>query len=93
MWKSKFRCIDKSGGALQYRPKKCVNIIVSTACLHQIDMKRGLPIPAEDVVLGCDEVADAADIGNDYRGEEGAEDRQTRQRLIDNKFPDKSIIQ
>ena len=44
VWKSRFRCIDKSGGVLQYKPNKCVCIIVSTAVLHQLCVKNNASI-------------------------------------------------
>jgi len=36
LWKSVFRCIDKSGGILLYTPIKVCKIIIATAVLHNI---------------------------------------------------------
>ena len=85
VWKSRFRCIDKSGGVLQYKPNKCVCIIVSTAVLHQICVKNNLPLPQGDEMQGADDNANDAD-DNDYRGDEGITGRRVRQRLIETKF-------
>ena len=87
VWKSRFRCIDKSGGTLQYKPNKCVDIIASTAVLHQICMKYNIPFPTEDDM----QAANGNDLGgndaaNDYRGDQGIDGRRARQRLIESKF-------
>ncbi len=41
IWKSRFRCIDKSGGALQYSPQRCCKIITATA------VRNGVPLPPQ----------------------------------------------
>ena len=84
VWKSRFRCLDKSGGALQYKPNKSVNIIVATACLHQLCVKHNLPLPIEDDVRGDRVANDATDNG--YRGEQGVDGRRVGNRLIVKKF-------
>ena len=33
-WKGRFRCLDKSGGFLQYDPDKCCKIITVCGVLH-----------------------------------------------------------
>ena len=59
IWKSRFRCVHKSGGCMMFRPERCVVIIVATAILHNICIDRRLPAP---------EVDDAA---SDSDGDEG----------------------
>ncbi|KAG0712129.1 putative nuclease HARBI1 [Chionoecetes opilio] len=45
--KSRFRCLHKSGGALQYTPLKCCKIIVSCLLLHNRCVRRGIPEPQQ----------------------------------------------
>ena len=47
IWKSCFRCIDKSGGALQYSPQRCCKIITATAVLHNYAMRNSVPLPPQ----------------------------------------------
>lgn len=43
--KSRFRCLHKSGGSLQYIPQKCAKIIVACLLLHNYCVKRRIPNP------------------------------------------------
>ena len=36
LWKARFRCLDASGGALQFKPSRCCTIITATAVLHNV---------------------------------------------------------
>ena len=36
LWKARFRCLDVSGGTLQFNPDRCCTIITATAVLHNI---------------------------------------------------------
>jgi hypothetical protein len=47
IWKSRFRCIDKSGGAMQYWPQRCCKIITATAVLHNYAIRNGVPLPPQ----------------------------------------------
>ncbi|ROT83096.1 putative nuclease HARBI1, partial [Penaeus vannamei] len=57
--KSRFRCLHKSGGALQYTPEKCAKIVACCMLLHNICVKRGIPFqdilenddPPEEAVM------------------------------------------
>ena len=40
IWKSRFRCLHKSGGCMQFRPERCVVVVVATAILHNICIQR-----------------------------------------------------
>ncbi|XP_069094060.1 putative nuclease HARBI1 [Pleurodeles waltl] len=42
--KSCFRCIHKSGGALQYSPEATCKIVATCAMLHNIATTRGIPV-------------------------------------------------
>jgi len=46
LWKSVFRCIDKSGGVLLYSPLKVCKFIIATAVLH--NMRRKLKLPEDE---------------------------------------------
>lgn len=43
--KSRFRCIDLSGGVLQYSPGKACKIIACTFILHNICLAYRVPLP------------------------------------------------
>ncbi|KAK0149199.1 putative nuclease HARBI1 [Merluccius polli] len=43
--KSRFRCIDRSGGVLQYIPERACKIITCAFILHNICIMYRLPIP------------------------------------------------
>lgn len=49
LWKMRFRCLHKSGGYLMYSPPKSINIICATAILHNICMRKRLPLPDDDI--------------------------------------------
>uniref|UniRef100_UPI00398EF349 putative nuclease HARBI1 n=1 Tax=Pristiophorus japonicus TaxID=55135 RepID=UPI00398EF349 len=46
--KMRFRCLDKSGGALQYAPARVSRIVMVCCALHNIIQHRGLPRDDED---------------------------------------------
>lgn len=43
--KSRFRCLDRSGGVLMYSPEVVCKIILACCVLHNIAVKHGLHIP------------------------------------------------
>lgn len=47
--KSRFRCLHKSGGALQYLPVKCAKITIACLLLHNYCVQLRIPVPAEDI--------------------------------------------
>lgn len=47
--KSRFRCLDTSGGSLFYSPTKVCRVTVAVAVLHNMCIKNGVPIPADCV--------------------------------------------
>lgn len=49
--KFRFRCIHKSGGALQYEPHKCAKIAVTCMLLHNRCIQRRIPLLADQVDL------------------------------------------
>ncbi|CAL4091778.1 unnamed protein product [Meganyctiphanes norvegica] len=48
--KSRFRCLHKSGGSLQYNPDKSAHIVVACLILHNMCIKRRIPNPGEDEI-------------------------------------------
>ncbi|KAJ1161478.1 hypothetical protein NDU88_001963 [Pleurodeles waltl] len=46
--KSRFRCLHKSGGALQYSPETTCRIVATCAILHNIATTRGIPVEISD---------------------------------------------
>lgn len=57
--KSRFRCLDTSGGSLFYSPTKACRVTVAVAVLHNMCINNGVPIPADCV--------DARDRGRNGR--------------------------
>ena len=48
LWKARFRCLDVSGGALQFEPSRCCTIITATAVLHNMCIFDNTPLPGYD---------------------------------------------
>ena len=46
--KARFRCLQRTGGALIYSPDKCSQIIVACCILQNIAVRRRMPLPEED---------------------------------------------
>lgn len=76
--KSRFRCLHRSGGSLQYTPEKCAKIVISSMYLHNLCVKRGLPVP--------EEMVDEDDHPEEPHGGEHARGRgrAVRQEIINN---------
>ena len=50
--KSRFRCLDKTGGTLLYTPEKVCQIFVASSVLHNFCIDRNIPIaPIDQAVL------------------------------------------
>ena len=60
LWKTRFHCLDWSGGALQYQANHCCTIITATAVLHNMCIcdYTALPGNVDDLLLLTDVVAD-----------------------------------
>ena len=81
LWKSRFRCLHKSGGHLMYTPDKCSRIITATAVLHNICIARNVPYPEEELVVDY-----AGDDEQDANIDINAAGYQARLNLIENVF-------
>ncbi|CAL4082538.1 unnamed protein product [Meganyctiphanes norvegica] len=49
--KNRFRCLHMSGGELPYIPIKCARIIICCLFLHNLCIRRNIPIPEPDDLL------------------------------------------
>lgn len=81
--KSRFRCLHRSGGSLQYEPLKCGKIAVACMLLHNYCVKRRIPVQ--------DELEDIADDPDDPPQQDDHVDNvgqgyEVRQELIRNIF-------
>lgn len=48
--KSRFRCLDKSGGTLLYTAEKTCKVIVAAAVLHNMCIDRNVPVDIDQAV-------------------------------------------
>lgn len=83
--KSRFRCLHRSGGSLQYKPLKCAQIAVACMLLHNYCVQRRIPVQDDlhnvDDELDDDDppqqVAHAVNFGQGY---------EARQELVNRVF-------
>ncbi|XP_062591455.1 putative nuclease HARBI1 [Saccostrea cucullata] len=77
--KSRFRCLDNSAGALIYSPQKACDITVACVVLHNMCIRRRIPLP--DGVVPCDN----GRIRVNYRGRCN-DGTRVREQLIAGRF-------
>ncbi|XP_029444664.1 putative nuclease HARBI1 [Rhinatrema bivittatum] len=77
--KSRFRCLDQSGGALQYSPEKVACIAMACCMLHNIALRFGMEDDADDLPPDPP-IQQAAETDTTMRGSE------IRQKLIADYF-------
>ncbi|XP_069494216.1 putative nuclease HARBI1 [Ambystoma mexicanum] len=85
--KALFRCISRSGGALIYGPEKVGKIITACVMLHNMCIRRNIPL-LPDVELpppGEVEGEEGVEVGH-RPGRETCEGRAVRQMVIDQSF-------
>ncbi|XP_030842642.1 putative nuclease HARBI1 [Strongylocentrotus purpuratus] len=75
--KSRFRCIDVSGGGLQFSPERVCHIFVAVAVLHNICVTNNLPYD-EPIVPHLDD-----NNHDDVHAEIAGDGRRTRNNLIE----------
>ena len=63
--KSQARCLDRSGGSLQYAPPKCCKIISAVVVLHNMAIQSHLPLPADESIA-ADENSEQEMGNNDH---------------------------
>ena len=79
----RFRCLHKSAGYLSFRPRRCANVIIATARLHNKCIRRHIDLPMAN---GAD-LDNNDDEENDRDQQDGVtEGRIVRQRLISTVF-------
>ncbi|KAM4720846.1 putative nuclease HARBI1 [Rhinophrynus dorsalis] len=75
--KSRFRCLSRRGGSLQYSPLKVSQIFVACCVLHNMSLNHGVEFPTEDI----------EELSEGEAGEEGSEEAmQARQELVQKHF-------
>ena len=65
--KSRFRCIDKSGGPLRMSPSKCANIVNAVSILHNLAIQMRLP-SVDGAIEPGDDVSEVQDTTDDPVG-------------------------
>ena len=64
VWKSRFRCLDKTGGTLLYGAEKTCQLVVATAVLHNIAISRRLASVEDPAVLARSAAIQPASISH-----------------------------
>ena len=82
--KSRFRCLHKSGGALQYAPETACKIIATAAILHNIATRRGLQVAVEDTDSEEDDPGEPPQLRADRSNAE--EGRRRREHITQHYF-------
>ncbi|XP_069759287.1 putative nuclease HARBI1 [Narcine bancroftii] len=72
--KMRFRCLDRSGGTLQYSPERVSRFVVVCCMLHNLAIMRGQPLPNDQQQL--DNEDDFDDDEEDDKEQEGEEEEQ-----------------
>ena len=54
LWKSRFRCLDKSGGTLLYSAEKTCQLVTATAVLHNYCISRNITATLDESVVARD---------------------------------------
>lgn len=83
IWKSRFRCLHKSGGCMMFSPQRDVKVIAATAVLHNICVRNRIPIQVEDDQEDHDLDMPDDDTDGQRRDVDG---RMARQVIIDTYF-------
>ena len=78
LWKTRFRCVDVSGGSLQFKPSNCCTIITATAVLHNMFVvdNTAMPVnadyPPQQIMASadpCELIPDNNAAGSSVRSE------------------------
>ena len=78
LWKTRFRCLDVSGGSLQFKPSNCCTIITATAVLHNMCIvdNTAMPVnadyPPQQIMASadpCELIPDNNAAGSSVRSE------------------------
>ena len=89
VWKSRFRCLHRSGGCMQFSPQFCCKIIIATGILHSLCIKNAVPEPINlEQVAGLENNDDnEAEQDQGVQGQRDQPDgRRVRDELIQIRF-------
>ncbi|XP_069075329.1 putative nuclease HARBI1 [Pleurodeles waltl] len=75
--KARFRCLDASGGALFYSSQKACQIIVASCMLHNVALRRQIPLLADDDEAAGPVTGNVDMESDEEADEEGAADSKT----------------
>ncbi|KAJ1204244.1 hypothetical protein NDU88_008025 [Pleurodeles waltl] len=78
--KARFRCLHMTGGSLMYSPKKVCHIIVACCMLHNLALRRQVPLLQEDGPDGG--VVAAVEPAESEEEEDEEDDTGNRDRVI-----------
>ena len=78
--KARFRCLDRTGGALMYSPPKVCKIIVACCMLHNLALQHNIPVIGDDGDHGGPEDEESDGPSDAGSGDDEAVDM--RQELI-----------
>ncbi|KAK3892038.1 hypothetical protein Pcinc_004007 [Petrolisthes cinctipes] len=79
--KPRFRCLDSSGGSLQYHPRKCAKIAAACMFLHNRCVRRRIPVP--ELLEDREELEDRID---EPQGAHGNHGQRVRAEIVENYF-------
>ena len=84
LWKTRFRCLDVSGGSLQFKPSNSCTIITATAVLHNMCIvdNTAMPVNADYPPQQIMASADPCELIPDNNAVESS----VRSELINNVF-------
>ncbi|KAJ1175580.1 hypothetical protein NDU88_000867 [Pleurodeles waltl] len=84
--KSRFRCFDITGGSLLYSPEMVCRIILTCAILHNICVKRNIPLLQPDPDMPEDDEEEDAGLQQEGEQPNTAAGVRRRQQLVNNFF-------
>lgn len=81
--KSRFRCLDNSGGTLLYTPERACRIVTAVSVLHNFAILKNLDVTLDDAVVARNAAVQPAAIPPHQQNASGAE---FRRRVIQQHF-------
>jgi len=80
--KSRFRCLDKSGGTLLYTPEKACKIFVAAAVLHNFCINHSLDALPDPDIVGRNAALQPVTTNTQALGTQHTAAAELRRRLI-----------
>ncbi|KAJ1193453.1 hypothetical protein NDU88_002751 [Pleurodeles waltl] len=84
--KSRFRCLDVTGGSLLYSPEMVCRIILTCAILHNICIKRNIPLLEPEPHMPEEEEEEDAGLQHEGELQNTAAGIRRRQQIVNNFF-------